>query len=164
MGPWINETFGILLPVSGWSYWGSRDFLWEHRVLPGLTLGLAYAAYIARLTRGGMLEVLSSDFIRTARAKGVPEHLVVLRHALRGGLSPVLAYLGPALAGLISGAFITEQVFQIPGLGRHFVNAALNRDYSMILGTVIFFAALIVLANLIVDIVQVLLNPRLRFD
>lgn len=163
LGPWMRQHFGFSFPVSGWSFWTDGDaFRWQDRVLPAFTLGLGYAAYIARLTRGGMLEVLSSDFIRTARAKGVPEYLVILRHALRGGISPVLAYLGPALAGLISGAFITEQIFQIPGLGRHFVNAALSRDYSMILGSVIFFAVLIVVANLVVDVTQAALNPRLR--
>lgn len=164
LGPWMMGTFGFRLPVSGWSFWSDDNFQWQHRVLPAVTLGLSYAAYIARLTRAGMLEILSSDFIRTARAKGVPGWRVILHHSLRGGLLPVVSFLGPALASLLSGAFITEMIFQIPGLGRHFVNAALNRDYTMVLGTVTLFAALIVLANLIVDIVQVLMNPRLRFE
>lgn len=164
MGDWMQATFGFRLPVSGWSFWRDESFQWTHRVLPATTLGLAYAAYIARLTRAGMLEVLSSDFIRTARAKGVPEWQVVLKHSLRGGLLPVVTFLGPALASILSGAFITEMIFQIPGLGKHFVNAALNRDYTMVLGTVTLFATMIVVANLLVDVVQVLLNPRLRFD
>ncbi len=133
-------------------------------VLPSLTLGIYYAAYLARLTRGGMLEVLSQDYIRTARAKGASEWRVVLRHALRGGLLPVVSFLGPALAGIISGSFVVESIFQIPGLGRYFVTAAFNRDYTMVMGTVIFFAVLIIAFNLLVDVLQVWLNPRLRFD
>lgn len=164
LGPWMQTTLGFRLPVSGWSFWSDPGFQWEHRVLPAITLGLAYAAYIARLTRAGMLEILSADFIRTARAKGVPEASVILKHSLRGGLLPVITFLGPAIASLLSGAFITELIFNIPGLGRHFVNAALSRDYTMILGTVTLFTVLIVLANLAVDIVQVMLNPRQRFE
>ena len=133
-------------------------------LLPSLTLGIYYAAYLARLTRGGMLEVLSQDYIRTARAKGASEWRVVLKHALRGGLLPVVSFLGPALAGIISGSFVVESIFQIPGLGRYFVTAAFNRDYTMVMGTVIFFAVLIIFFNLLVDVLQVFLNPRLRFD
>ena len=133
-------------------------------VLPSLTLGIFYAAYLARLTRGGMLEILSQDYIRTARAKGASEVRVVLKHALRGGLLPVVSFLGPALAGIISGSFVVEKIFQIPGLGQYFITAAFNRDYSLVMGTVIFFATLIILFNLLVDVMQVWLNPRLRFD
>ena len=142
---------------SGWTF--APD-----RVLPSLTLGLFYAAYFARLTRGGMLEILSQDFIRTARAKGAGEGRVILRHALRGGMLPVVSFLGPALAGLISGSFVVEKIFQIPGLGQQFITSATNRDYTMILGTVIFFAVLIIFFNLLVDVAQVFLNPRLRFE
>jgi oligopeptide transport system permease protein len=159
-GPLLALLFGIhlrWLNVSGW-------YEWDDRVLPALTLGLAYAAYIMRLTRGGMLEVLSQDYIRTARAKGASETRVVLRHALRGGLLPVVAFLGPAAAGILTGSFVIETIFQIPGLGREFVNSAFNRDYTMILGTVILYATLIVLCNLVVDVVQVLLNPKLKFE
>ena len=127
-------------------------------------LGLAYAAPISRLTRGGLLEVLHQDFIRTARAKGAGEWRVVFKHALRGGLLPVVSFLGPAVAGLLTGSLVVESIFQIPGLGRFFVMAAFNRDYTMVMGTVIFFATLIIALNLIVDIVQVWLNPKLRFD
>ena len=141
---------------SGWTF--APD-----RVLPALTLGIFYAAYLARLTRGGMLEILGQDFIRTARAKGAGEVRVILRHALRGGMLPVVSFLGPALAGIISGSFIVEKIFQIPGLGQQFVVSASNRDHTMILGTVIFFAVLIIFFNLVVDVVQVFLNPRLRF-
>ncbi|MFW5883727.1 MAG: ABC transporter permease, partial [Verrucomicrobiota bacterium] len=158
IGPILALVFGVQLgwfSVSGW--FGPGD-----RVLPALTLGLAYAAWFARLTRTGMLDVLSQDYIRTARAKGLPERRVILKHAIKGGLLPVIAYMGPALAGIISGSFVVETIFQIPGLGRQFVQSALNRDYTLILGTVIFFAALIILLNLLVDIVLTLLNPRAR--
>ena len=160
MGPILVLIFGLELGwfhVSGW-------FTPHDRVLPAMTLGLYYAAYIARLTRGGMLEILSQDFIRTARAKGVPEFQVILKHATKGGLLPVVLFLGPAFAGLISGSFVVETIFQIPGLGRHFVNAAFNRDYTMVLGTVLFYATLLIFMNLLVDIVQVILNPRLKFE
>ena len=158
MGPILILIFSLKLEwfnASGWDQWSDR-------VLPALTLGGVYAAYIARLTRGGMLEVMSQDYIRTARAKGAGELRVLLKHALRGGLMPVVAFLGPAVAGLISGSFIVETIFQIPGLGRHFVEAAFNRDYTMVMGTVLFFAALIILLNLLVDVLQIWLNPRLR--
>lgn len=134
------------------------------RVLPALTLGLVYAAYVARLARGGMLEVLGQDFIRTARAKGASEVRIVLRHALRGGLLPVVSYLGPATAGILTGSFVIERIFQIPGLGREFVNSAFNRDYTLVIGTVVLYAAAVVFFNLVVDVVQVWLNPRLRFE
>jgi len=127
-----------------------------------LTLGFAYAAYIARLSRGGMLEVLSNDFIRTARAKGLSETRVILRHALRGGLTPVVSYLGPAAAGLISGSFVVETIYQIPGLGRFFVEAAFNRDYTMIMGTVLVYATLVLMLNMVVDVLLTWLDPRLR--
>ncbi len=160
LGPLLVLVFALWLKwfnPSGW--YDPAD-----RVLPALTLGIFYAAYIARLTRGGMLEILSQDYIRTARAKGAGELRVILKHALRGGLLPVVSYLGPALAGIISGSFVVETIFQIPGIGRSFITSALNRDHSMIMGTVIFFAVLIIAFNLIVDVLQVFLNPRLRFD
>ncbi len=159
-GPLLILLFSLRLGwfnPSGWD--GPAD-----RVLPALTLGLYYAAYVARLTRGGMLETLSQDFIRTARAKGASETRVVFRHALRGGLLPTVGFLGPALAGLISGSFIVETVFQVPGIGRYFVQSAFNRDYSLVLGTVIFYAVLIVPFNLLADVLQAWLNPRVRLD
>ncbi len=134
------------------------------RVLPCLTLGGVYAAYIARLTRGGMLEVLNQDYIRTARSKGATETRVVFRHALRGGLLPVVSFLGPAIAGILTGSFVIEKIFQIPGLGREFVNSAFNRDYTLVLGTVILYAAMIIVLNLVVDVAQVWLNPKLKFE
>lgn len=159
LGPLLILIFAIWLewlPVSGW---GDQA---NDKILPSLTLGAAYAAYIARLTRSGMLEILSQDYIRTARAKGLPEWRVVLSHALRGALAPVITFLGPAAAGLLSGSFVVESIFQIPGMGRFYLQAAFNRDYTMILGTTIFFAALIICFNLLTDIAQVWINPKLR--
>jgi oligopeptide transport system permease protein len=158
LGPLLVLIFAIWLewlPVSGWGQF-SGD-----KVLPTITLGSVYAAYIARLSRGGMLEILSQDFIRTARSKGLSESTVILRHALKGGLVPVIAFLGPAMAGLLSGSFVVESIFQIPGLGRFYIQAAFNRDYTMILGTTIFFASLIIVFNLLSDIVVALLDPRI---
>lgn len=143
--------------ASGWDF--ARD-----RVLPALTLGFYYAAYVARLTRGGMLEILSQDFIRTARSKGAGTTRVITRHALRGGLLPVVSFLGPAAAGIITGSFVVETIFNIPGLGRFFVTSAFNRDYTTVTGTVLFYAVLILGFNLLVDIIQVWLNPRLKFE
>lgn len=134
------------------------------RVLPALVLGLAYAAPISRLTRGGMLEILNQDFIRTARAKGASEFRVVTRHALKGGLLPVISYLGPAVAGILTGSFVIETIFQIPGIGREFVNSAFNRDYTLVLGTVILYAVLIMGLNLVVDVVQAWMNPKVRLE
>jgi oligopeptide transport system permease protein len=160
LGPILALIFGVWLGwfnVSGW-------FVPSDRVLPALTIGLVYAAVIARITRGGMLEILSQDFIRTAQAKGVPFIRIILLHTLKGGLLPVISFLGPALAGIISGSFVVETIFQIPGMGREFVSSAFDRDYTLVLGTIILYAVLITAANLLVDIVQVVLNPRLRFE
>ena len=160
MGPLLILIFssglGWFSPI-GWYTWGDM-------VLPSLTLGLYYAAYVARLTRGGMLDVLNQDFIKTARAKGASESRVILKHSLRGGLLPVISFLGPAFAGLISGSFVIETIFAIPGLGKFFVTAAFNRDYTMVIGTVLFYAMLILVMNLLVDIVQAWLNPRTRVE
>jgi oligopeptide transport system permease protein len=160
MGPLLALIFGLilnLLPVSGW--YGP-----EYMVLPAATLGLYYAAYFARLTRGGMLEMLNQDFVRTARAKGVPEPTIVWKHCLKGGLIPAITFLGPALAGIIAGSFVVETIFQIPGLGQWFVRGALNRDDFLILGLTVLFAALIVFMNLLADIIHVALNPRLKYE
>ncbi len=160
LGPMLVLVFAVGF---GWF----NPLGWEEpsdRVLPCLTLGTYYAAYIARLTRGGMLEVLNQDFVRTARAKGVPPVTLIVRHTLKGGLLPVVSYLGPAFARIISGSFVIETIFFIPGLGRFFVTSAFNRDYNMIMGTVLFYATLLVILNLVVDVIQVLLNPRLKFQ
>ncbi len=161
LGPILILVFGIYLewlPVSGWGY-SDGD-----KILPSITLGAAYAAYIARLTRGGMLEVLGQDYVRTARAKGLAEHVIIFKHTLKAGLLPVVSFLGPAIAGLLSGSFVIETIFQIPGLGRFYVDAAFNRDYTMIMGTTIFFSVLIVAFNLLSDIIAVMLNPRLSYN
>ena len=160
MGPLLILVFAIhfgWFNASGW--YGPVD-----RVLPSLTLGSVYAAYVARLTRGGLLEVLSQDYIRTARAKGASEVRVLLKHALRGGLAPVVSFLGPAIAGIVTGSFVIETIFQIPGIGREFVNSAFNRDYTLVLGTVVLYAGFLIGMNLVVDIVQVWLNPKLKFE
>ena len=159
LGPLLVLVIGIWLewlPVSGWGY------IPGDKILPSVTMGFVYAAYISRLSRGGMLEILNQDFIRTARAKGVSEAMIVLRHALRGGMQPVVSFMGPALAGLLGGSFVVETIFQIPGLGRYYVQAAFNRDYTLILGMTVFFATLIIFFNLFADIVAAWLNPRLR--
>src|SRR5947199_3552164 len=159
LGPLLVLIFALKLNwlhVSGWE--NPID-----RILPSLTLGALYAAYVARLTRGGMLEILSQDFIRTARAKGATSRQIVFKHALRGGIAPVVSFLGPAAVGIITGSFVVERIFGIPGLGRFFITAAFNRDYTLMLGTVLFYAVLIVLFNLLVDIAQVWLNPKLKF-
>jgi oligopeptide transport system permease protein len=146
--------------VSGWENGGfSKDI-----VLPAITLALPYAARIARLTRAGMLEVVNQDYIRTARAKGLREHIVVLRHALRGALLPVVSFLGPAVAFIITGSLVVETIFQIPGLGRQFTQSALNRDYGLTQGLVVFIGALLVFFNLLVDIAYGFLDPRIRYD
>lgn len=159
LGPLFILVFALQLRwvnASGW-------FDGSDRILPAVTLGIAYAAYIARLTRGGMLEIMSQDFIRTARAKGASEARIVFRHALRGGLLPVVSYLGPAAAGILTGSFVIETIFQIPGLGRHFVTSAFNRDFTMVTGIVIFYAVLIIFFNLLVDLAQIWLNPKLKY-
>ena len=159
-GPILVLIFAIYFGwfnASGW--YSSIDY-----VLPCLTLGCVYAVYIARLTRGGMLEVLSQDYIRTARAKGASEARIVFKHALRGGLLPVVSFLGPAIANILTGSFVIETIFQIPGLGREFINSAFNRDYTLVLGTVILYATLIITLNLVVDVLQVWLNPKLKFE
>lgn len=158
IAPALGMTLGLHIPglsVAGWD-----DPLCT--VLPALTLGLVNAAYLARLTRGGMLEVLSQDFIRTARAKGASPCRLLIVHALRSGLLPAVSYLGPAFAALITGSFVVETCFQVPGMGLHFVNATTDRDYFLIQGLVLCYGILIVTANLVVDLVLVALNPRLR--
>jgi oligopeptide transport system permease protein len=156
----------LLLVFASWLHWFNASG-WESardRVLPAITLGIYYTAYIARLSRGGMLEILNQDFIRTARAKGASEWRVVWKHSLRGGLLSVVTFIGPAISGLVTGSLVVESIFQIPGLGRFFVMAGFNRDYTMVMGTVLFYALLIIAMNLLVDIVQVWLNPKLRLE
>lgn len=158
LAPVLGLTLGMHVPglsVAGWD-----DALCL--VLPAVALGAVNAAYVARLTRGGMVEALASDFVRTARAKGAGPARILVRHALRSGLLPAVSYLGPAFAALITGSFVVESCFQVPGLGLHFVNATTDRDYFLIQGLVLCYGVLIVAANLVVDIILVFMNPRLR--
>ncbi len=159
LGPVLVLIFGVwyeILPVYGW---GDTP---GDKILPTVTLGTAYAAIFARLTRGGMLEILGQDFIRTARAKGLSEIRIIIFHALRGGILPVISFLGPAIAGLLAGSFVVETIFQINGVGRFYVQAAFNRDYMMILGTSILFTFMTLTFVLISDILASFLNPTLR--
>jgi oligopeptide transport system permease protein len=144
-----------VLPIGGW---GTPSAL----LLPALTLSLPFAAYIARLTRLGMIEVLASDYVRTARAKGVPEWRIVLRHALKVAFLPVLSYLGPATAFALTGSFVVERVFYIPGIGQHFVNAVLNKDLTLIMGVVLVYAGMLVMFNLAVDVLYRWVDPRIE--
>lgn len=160
MGPILLMIFGLkwhVFNVAGW--FEKTDW-----VLPSVTMGLIYAAYIARMTRGGMLEVLNQDYIRTARAKGVPGWRVVMIHALKGGLLPVIAFLGPALAGITTGSFIIEKIFNLPGLGQHFVASVFNRDYSLIQATVVLYAVLLVAVNFLTDLLVASINPKVRLS
>jgi oligopeptide transport system permease protein len=148
-----------LLPTGGYGGWSQPQYL----LLPALTLALPFAGRIARLCRAGMLEVLEQDFIRSARAKGLPEHVVVLKHALPGGLLPVLGFLGPAIAALLTGSVVVELIFQVPGIGREFVESALDRDYLVVMGTVIVYGSFLIVSNLLSDLGYALLDPRIRF-
>ncbi len=149
---------------AGWLPAGGWDWSWQRMVLPVFTLALPVIAYIARLTRGSMIEVLHSNYIRTARAKGLPEHIVIRRHALKPAILPVISYLGPATAALITGSVVIERIYSIPGLGSYFVQGALNRDYTLVMGVVIFYGVVIIILNFIVDLIYAWLNPRIRYD
>lgn len=160
LGPLLIMLFALELgwfSAVGWE-------TWTDSILPSVTLGLYYAAYVARLTRGGMLEIIRKDFIRTARAKGLREQVVVYRHALKGALLPVVSYLGPAMAALLTGSVVVEEIFNLPGIGTHFVRSALNRDYNLVLGTIILYSTVLVFLNLVVDVLYTLLDPRVSYD
>lgn len=160
MAPLLTLVLGVylgLLPVAGWGG-GAPKFL----ILPVIALALPQIAYIARLTRGSMIEMLNANFVRTARAKGLRERIVVVRHALRGALLPVVSYLGPATAQIMTGSVVIETIFGIPGIGRYFVQGALNRDYTLVMGTVIVYAVLIIVLNLVVDLLYGLLDPKVK--
>jgi oligopeptide transport system permease protein len=161
LGPILVLIFSLTLywlPPSRWDGFPSKSV-----ILPVITLSAIYMAYIARLTRAGMLEVLRSDYIRTARSKGLSERDVVLKHALRGGLMPVVSYTGPALAFLLTGTVVVERIFVLPGLGNYFIQASLNRDEPLILGIVSFIAITLLMMNLLVDITYAYLDPRIRY-
>ncbi len=160
IGPALADIFGRqmkLLPAVGWD--AARPDTW---LLPALTLGLISAAYLSRLTRAGMLDVLNQDFVRTARAKGASESRILIRHCMRGGLIPAIAYLGPAFAATISGSVVIETIFHIPGLGQHFIKAIESGDGPVIQGIVLLYGSLIIAANFLTDLAQLWLNPRLR--
>lgn len=162
MAPLLALVFGVylsVLPVAGWG-----GGAWQYSILPVITLALPQIAYISRLTRGSMVETMHSNHIRTARAKGLAEKIVVVRHALKGGLLPVVSYLGPATAAVITGSVVIESIFDVPGIGRYFVNGALNRDYPVVMGVVIFYAVLIMMLNLIVDLIYGFLDPRVKVN
>ena len=146
-----------LFPAAGW---GGYQFV----ILPAFCLGAPFAAYIARLTRSGMLDILSQDYIRTARAKGLSEFKVIWGHAFKGGLLPVLSFLGPAIAGILTGSLVIEKIFAIPGLGTYFVQSALNRDYFLSMGCVLFYTTLVYCMNVIVDIGYTLIDPRVELE
>ena len=160
LGPTLVFIFALSwywLPPARWEGFGI------HMVLPVLTLSAVYMAYIARLTRSGMLEVLRSNYIRTARAKGLSERAVIVRHAVRGGLLPVVSFSGPALAFLISGTVVVERIFALPGLGNYFINANLNRDEPLIIGIVAFMSIAVLVFNLLVDVAYACFDPRIRY-
>ena len=161
LGPILVLFFSLTwywLPPSRWDGFPSKSV-----ILPVITLSAIYMAYIARLTRAGMLEVLRSDYIRTARSKGLSERQVVIRHALRGGLMPVVSFTGPALAFLLTGTVVVERIFALPGLGNYFIQASLNRDEPLIIGIVAFIAITLLMMNLLVDIAYAYLDPRIRY-
>lgn len=160
LAPLLVLVFAVYL---GWlPAGGLGDGGWRNLLLPVITLALTQVAYIARLTRGSMIEVLRSNYIRTARAQGLSTLTIVLRHALKPAIVPVVSYLGPATAGLITGSVVIEQIFGLPGLGRYFVQGALNRDYTLVLGIVVFYGALIIFFNFLVDLAYGWLDPRSR--
>ena len=162
VAPVLALLFGVKLgwlPVAGWEP-GNVRFL----ILPVLTLALPFVAYIARLARGSLLEVLQAPYMRAARAKGLTQRVLLRRHALKPTLMPVISFLGPATAALLTGSLVVEQVFGLPGVGRYFVQGAINRDYTLVMGMVIFYATLILLLNLVVDLLYGWLDPRIRHD
>lgn len=160
VAPILALFFGLylkLLPVAGWN-----DGAWQNMILPVTALALPQVAIIARLVRGGMLEVLRSNFVRTARAKGLSETRVVLAHVLRSALIPLVGYLGPALAGIMTGSLVIELIFNLPGVGRYFIQGALNRDYPLVMGVVVIYASMIIILNLLSDLAYAALDPRVR--
>ncbi len=161
MAPLLILLFAVTLgwlPAGGWG-----GGAWNHMLLPVVALALPQIAYISRLTRGSMIEVLRSNFVRTARAQGLPERTIILRYALKPALLPVVSYLGPAAAAVITGSVVIEQIFGVPGLGRYFVQGALNRDYTLVMGVVVFYGVLIILFNLLVDLLYALLDPKVKY-
>jgi ABC-type dipeptide/oligopeptide/nickel transport system permease component len=160
LGPLLIYIFGVRLRVFPVAQWGT----WKHMVLPAFTLGIGSSAMIARLTRASMLQVIRADFIRTARAKGLPESSIILRHTLRNALIPVVTVLGPLFGALVTGTLVVEQIFCIPGLGRFFVYSITDRDYPVIMGVTLLYGAVIIIMNFVVDASYALLDPRITYD
>ena len=162
LAPFLALVFGVWLawlPAGGWG-----EGHWRNLILPVIALALPQVAVVARLTRGAMIETLRADHIRTARAYGLPTSRVVLGHALRAAALPAVSYLGPAAAALMTGSIVIEQIFGLPGIGRYFVTGALNRDYTLVMGTVVIVAVFVIAFNLIVDVLYAVVDPRVRYD
>lgn len=160
VAPLLTLFFGVywhLLPVAGWN-----DGAAKNMILPVFALSLPYIAVISRLTRGGMIEVLRSNYVRTARAKGLSEFTVVSRHAMRAGLMPLISYIAPAMAGIVAGSVVIEQIFNLPGIGRYFIIGALQRDYPLVMGVVILYASLIITLNIVADVIYGILDPKIK--
>jgi oligopeptide transport system permease protein len=168
LGPILTLIFGVYgltlfgydisLPVGGWN-----GGAWRNLVLPIFVLGVPQIAYVARIMRGSMVEVLHSNYVRTARAKGLSSFMIVIRHALRAAVLPLVSYLGPAIAGVLTGSLVVEQLFGIPGIGRYFVQGALNRDYTLVMGVLVYYATAIIILNLVADLLYAVLDPRVRY-
>ncbi len=162
MAPILTLVLGVYLgwlPVGGWN-----EGAIQNMVLPIVGLSLTQIAIISRLTRGSMIEVLRSNYVRTARAKGLPERLVITRHALRAAMLPLVSYLGPATAGIVTGSLVIEQIFNLPGIGKYFINGALQRDYTLVMGVVILYASLVIALNLVADVLYGLLDPKVGYE
>jgi oligopeptide transport system permease protein len=162
VAPILTLVLGVYLGLLPVGSWGGGAF--RNMILPTVSLALPQIAFIARLMRGSMVEVLRSNYIRTARAKGLTERIVLSRHAIKAALLPVVSYLGPAAAGLMTGSVVIETIFQIPGIGRYFISSALNRDYTLVMGVVITYGAAVILFNLVVDLIYGVLDPKVRYD
>ena len=160
VAPLLALVFGVLLhwlPVAGWGSWHTM-------ILPVIALSLPQIATVARMTRGSLIETLNSPYIRTAKAKGLPKTLILRRHASRATLLPVISWLGPAVAAIVTGSIVIEQIFSLPGIGRYFVQGALNRDYTLVMGVVVFYGTLIIVMNLLVDLLYYWLDPRVSYE
>ncbi len=160
-GPVAQILFGLdlgWLPVAGW------DGSWPYKILPIVTLALPNIAYVSRLMRGSMIETVRTNYVRTARAKGIGERRTIMKHALKGAIMPVVAYLGPATAITITGSIVIETIFQIPGIGRYFVEGATNRDYPLVMGVTLLYGGIVILANLLTDIARGLLDPKVSYE
>ena len=157
-GIWLKET-AFALPVAGWN-----NGALPNRILPVVCLALPFIAYIARITRASLIETLHTNYVRTARAKGLPFRLVVLRHAFKSAMIPVVTYLGPATVFLLTGSMVIETIFGLPGIGRYFVQGALNRDYTLVMGVTILAASLVIFINLLVDLAYAWLDPKVRYE